>query len=176
MSRVGTGLSLNVSNAQRRCIDRRRREQACDCGGQFITHRFCGGAAMVERLLELPAVKGPEPTQQESIAEAADDRIVVVIGFGRAKHEADLAGPGQRPAAVGAEVPGPRTIIDFAQGGERLGLGVRPHAKDRAKVFQHQDSKLPDLVQQTALGVFCRADASAFRSRVRRASASRPPP
>jgi hypothetical protein len=76
----------------------------------------------------------------------------VVERLRRSEHQAELALPVKRLAAIRANMPGPGAVVYFAQGSERFGLAVALHAENRAEVLEDEDAETADLAQKAALG------------------------
>ena len=125
-------------------IPRRRQrggEQIGDGLDQPRAH-LRGTVGVLDGMKELSLV-GLHAAQQEAITELADHAIIAVVDTSAAEQQTDLAGPLQGPAAIGADDAGPFAVVDLAQRGQQLGLGLRPHAQDRAEILQHQESDAP---------------------------------
>ena len=75
-----------------------------------------------------------------------------VDGAGAAEHQAELARPVQRLAAVGAEIARPLAVEDLAQGAQHLRLAVRPHREGRGEVLEAEQAGIADLPQQPSGG------------------------
>ena len=76
---------------------------------------------MHEGALELGLACGHQPRQQEAVAHAADDAIVRVERSGAGENQSDLALPRERFAAVAADVPRTRAIVNFAKSRQYFG-------------------------------------------------------
>ena len=96
-------------------------EQSRDRLGEFLAHLLGAGADVFHARAELAATDRRQARQQEAVAHAADDRIVRVDHAGGREQQPDLALPGERAAAIAAEMPGPGAVVDFAQRGQHLG-------------------------------------------------------
>ena len=76
---------------------------------------------------------GPQPQQGEPVAHRRDHGVRRIPCRGDGGDDHDAAGPGQRLAAIGADVAFPAAVIDFADRGQHAGAGVAVGGQDQVK-------------------------------------------
>src|SRR5262249_49972656 len=125
---------------------RKRGSEQFGDGRNQLGAQIHGVVGVLDGMQELLFV-GLNAAQQETITELADHTVIAVIDASAAEQQSNLAGPFQNSAAIGADDPRPLPIIDLAQRGEELGLGLRSCAQNGAEVFEYQKSKRADLIE-----------------------------